>query len=106
MKRELVSFHIEGFFVTVDHEKRPPEACSVSQISERKCSLCTLNDIGDEFHYVLKCPYFHTDRQIYLKSYYTQRPNMLKFGELLKTNSESVLTKLSKFTHIILQAFN
>lgn len=75
-------------------------------ISERKCSLCTLNDIGDEFHYVLKCPYFHTERQIYLKSYYTQRPNMLKFGELLKTNSESVLTKLSKFTHIILQAFN
>lgn len=75
-------------------------------ISERKCSLCTLNDIGDEFHYVLKCPYFHTERQIYLKLYYIQRPNMLKFGELLKTKSESVLTKLSKFTQIILQAFN
>ena len=74
-------------------------------ISERKCSLCTRNDIGDEFHYILKCPYFHTERQLYLKSYYIQRPNMFKFGELLKTKSTSVLTKLSKFTELIIKTF-
>ena len=24
--------------------------------NERKCTLCNLNDIEDEFHFVLKCP--------------------------------------------------
>ena len=28
---------------------------------ERKCPLCNLNDIGDDFHYLLKCSFFETD---------------------------------------------
>ena len=27
--------------------------------SLRKCNLCNLNLIGDEFHYLLECPFFH-----------------------------------------------
>ncbi|MEW8548397.1 MAG: hypothetical protein AB2693_33250, partial [Candidatus Thiodiazotropha sp.] len=74
-------------------------------ISERKCSLCPLNDTGDEFHYILKCPYFHTERQLYLKPYYIRRPSMFKFVQLLQSKSTSVLTKLSKFIELILKIF-
>ena len=101
-------FYIKLFKLRTGNHKLPVETGRWDglDISERKCTLCTLNDIGDEFHYILKCPYFHTERQLYLKSYYIQRPNMLKFGELLKTKSTSVLTKLSKFTELILKTFN
>ena len=30
--------------------------------SERKCNKCNLNDLGDEFHYLLICPHFKQKR--------------------------------------------
>ena len=44
--------------------------------SERKCALCEKN-IGDEFHYLLICPSFATERNDLLKQYYFQRPNII-----------------------------
>ena len=32
----------------------------------RKCNLCNLEEIGDEFHYILNCPYFKQYRDIYI----------------------------------------
>ena len=32
-------------------------------IDERVCRLCQLNDVGDEFHYVLRCPFFQENRK-------------------------------------------
>ena len=26
--------------------------------SQRKCNLYNIDDIGDEFHYIFRCPYF------------------------------------------------
>lgn len=75
-------------------------------ISDRKCPLCSINDIGDEYHYIFKCSYFQKERSNYLKPYYYRRPNMLKFGELLRSTNVSFLIKLSKFVEIILKAFN
>ena len=74
-------------------------------INDRKCSLCTLNDVGDEYHYLLQCPYFNTQRQLYIKPYYIRRPNMVKFCELNRSNNTSVTTKLSKFIKIIINTF-
>ncbi len=31
--------------------------------SERKCNLCNLKDIGDEFHYLLICPFLAESRK-------------------------------------------
>ena len=64
-----------------------------TDINNRKCSLCTQNDIGDEYHYLFKCPHFKTQRQLFMKPYYTRRPNMMKFGEIHKSNITSVLIK-------------
>jgi hypothetical protein len=42
----------------------------------RKCNLCNLEEIGDEFHYILNCPYFKQYRDIYIKKRYTKRPTI------------------------------
>ena len=76
-----------------------------SPLDDRKCSLCTLDEVGDEYHYLLQCPYFKTQRQLYIKPYYARRPSMIKFCELNKSNDATVLTKLSKFVKIIIDKF-
>ena len=76
-----------------------------SPLDDRKCSLCTLDEVGDEYHYLLQCPYFKTQRQLYIKPYYARRPSMIKFCELNKSNDTTVLTKLSKFVKIIIDKF-
>ena len=47
--------------------------------SKRKCELCQKNDIGDNFHCLLVCPFFKHQRKQYLDSYYLQRPNVIKY---------------------------
>ncbi len=29
--------------------------------SERLCELCNLKDLGDEYHYLMKCDFFYID---------------------------------------------
>lgn len=76
-----------------------------TDIKDRKCQLCTINDIGDEFHYICKCPVFEPERHKYIKPYFINRPNMFKYGELLKSNKKRVLINLCKFVEIIFRAF-
>ncbi len=45
--------------------------------SERLCNLCNLDDLGDEYHYLMKCPFFHTHRITFLKDEHIQLCNML-----------------------------
>jgi hypothetical protein len=33
------------------------------QRENRKCNLCNLEEIGDEFPYILNCPYFKTNAE-------------------------------------------
>ena len=73
-------------------------------LNERMCILCNL-DIGDEFHYLFKCPYFTEERVRYLKPYFYTRPNMIKFNLLLSTKNLSALTNLSKYVDIIMKTF-
>ena len=63
-----------------------------------KCTLCDMNVLGDEYHYVLQCPYFRQSRIKYLKPYYVRMPKQI-------TTNKTILTRLSKFVKIILQYF-
>ena len=63
----------------------------------RICSLCDLNDIEDEFHFILKCPTYITLRQKYIKRYYIIRPSAFKLTQLLGTNNVKELCYLGKF---------
>ena len=67
----------------------------------RKCNLCNLEEIGDEFHYILNCPYFKQYRDIYIKKRYTKRPNIINFLGIMASTNRLNLTNLCKFIRII-----
>ena len=73
-------------------------------IDECLCDLCNSGDVGDEFHYVMKCRFFHADRINLIPYYYWRNPSVITF-ELLFTKNKNLLFKLSKFVAIILAKF-
>ena len=74
-------------------------------IEDRKCMLCDKNDLGDDFHYLLTCPYFEHDRTTLLKAYYYTRPNIIKYKELMTNKNTNEQINLSKFMKIIMNKF-
>ena len=74
-------------------------------LEERTCHLCN-SDLGDEYHYILVCKEFSTEREQYLKPYYFRGPNIIKFKQLLTStlNKGRQYNNLCKFVKIILTA--
>ena len=58
---------------------------SIIPYEERVCTKCTMNVVGDEYHYILQCSFFQYNREQYLDNYYYINPNMEKFCNLLQT---------------------
>ena len=69
------------------------------------CTLCDLCITGDEYHYIMICPFFTQSRERYLKPYFHTRPDMNKFEILFGSSSKRTLSNLAKFVRIILQQF-
>ena len=67
----------------------------------RLCRKCHLEEIGDEYHYLLKCPYFHNKRKELLEKQYYERPNTLQLHKLLNCTSKQILLKLKHFVSVI-----
>ena len=63
----------------------------------RKCSVCDLNDIEDEYHFIIICPFYRDLRKDYIPNYYVRRPSMQKFIDLLKSTSVKKLKNLATF---------
>ena len=74
-------------------------------LQDRKCNLCPQNDVGDEFHYLLTCPFFEVGRKIHIKPYYYVRPNVIKFKALLQSCNKKIFIELSKFLKVIMDTF-
>ena len=70
--------------------------------NDRKCEKCPMDDLGDEFHYLLQCSFFNDDRNKFLKKYFFRYANTIKFRDLLTSTNKRVLIKLAKFIRIIL----
>jgi hypothetical protein len=68
---------------------------------DRKCELCSRNEIEDEFHFILICDVYGELRARYIPPYYRRRPWMFKLVQLLNVRSKTVQHRLSKY---ILQA--
>ena len=64
---------------------------------ERLCNNCNMQVVGDEFHYLFTCPYYHTKRTELLPKYYYKYPNVIKYNELLNTTERNLLLKLKHF---------
>ena len=72
-----------------------------------QCTLCLSSDIGDEFHYLFVCPYFHRERKLFLpKSLCALKfPSALHMVKLFNTGKTSVLKNLAKFARLIMLQF-
>ena len=68
----------------------------------RKCILCDLNDIGDEFHYILICKFFDEERKKHIDEKYYTNPNVIKFRNLFENLKGVRLLNLAKFCQIIM----
>ena len=44
-------------------------------INERKCTRCKCLEVGDEFHYLLVCPFFSSERKLFIEKHYYSNPN-------------------------------
>ena len=56
----------------------------------RKCTLCTKDDIEDEFHFVLICPLYRSLRDQYISKYYQNHPSMFKFIQLCRSTGKKL----------------
>ena len=72
----------------------------------RKCILCNLGTVGDEYHYMMICPVFQPQRQKYLEGQYLTNPDREKFSELMKSQNFNILRKIAKFISEINRHFN
>ena len=63
----------------------------------RKCIYCDVNEIEDEFHFVIVCPKYTYLRNKYINKYYTNRLSMLKFVQLLNSTNVKTLNNLAIF---------
>ena len=66
--------------------------------NERLCTFCN-NDVGDEYHMMLVCPYFKEDRVKYVMPYYYRNPNTLKFQQLMTSNNKKVTAAVLLYTN-------
>ena len=63
----------------------------------RRCVKCNLADIEDEYHFILKCPFYTDVRNLHIKPYFTIRPNVYKLTQLLGSTNKQVLCNLGKY---------
>ena len=65
--------------------------------SQRICTLCNRDEMGDEFHYLFECDFFKKTRTIYLPKFYQRHANILKFQKLMSVRNLKLLQQLSRF---------
>ena len=60
--------------------------------------MCNIDDVEDEYHFILICPFYNNIRNTHILRYFGTRPCMFKFVQLLNDTSKQVLVKLSSFS--------
>ena len=70
--------------------------------ANRLCNLCNSHDIGDEFHMLLSCTFFNNERKLYIDKYFYQRPNIIKYRQLVNIRRPAKLRKLCQFIKLLL----
>ena len=63
---------------------------------DRLCKCCSMNALGDEFHFVFECPKYNENRLKYIPQKYLSVHSMFSLCNLI-SGSKSVKLKLAKF---------
>ena len=73
---------------------------------DRIFDLCQTRNLGDEFHYLLECDFFKSERKKFLPRHFIVNPNTAKFHDLINCEDNRVLFGLAKFCKILLSLVN
>ena len=72
----------------------------------RLCKLCEkvgVDDVEDEYHFVMTCTFLIEIRETYIKRYYWSNPTVHKFIELMKSDCPNVLNGLAIYVYLALK---
>ena len=69
--------------------------------SDRKCSICTKRDIGDEYHYIFVCPALQDERRRFIPNGLIPRHNIFTFNKLFNSKKPKTLRNLCNFIRCI-----
>ncbi len=73
---------------------------------QRLIDLCNLGDVGDEYHYLLRCPYICHQRNLFMNPEYIWCGNaQITMKHVLTGDNTKELTELSKFIKHSLDKF-
>ena len=67
--------------------------CSYEELDRK----ITVNDLEDEFHFILICPCYSDTRKKFIRKYFYKNPSMFKFIELLKSDNRTNIVNLTNF---------
>ena len=91
-KKYIARFRMSSHCLNIEHGRYRNELRE-----NRLCTFCNQNDIEDEFHFILKCPFYSTLRQTYIKPYYYRNPSVFKLVQLLSVQNVKELRNLGKY---------
>ena len=88
----LARFRCSSHYLQVETDRK----CGIERCL-RFCQLCDLNQIEDEFHFLLFCPYFNELRMKYIPRIYFDPPTIESFLALLTSHSTDMINRLAVF---------
>ena len=65
--------------------------------NDRKCTLCNIDEIENEYRFILQCPIYETIRKQYIKKYYYRNNSVYKLLQLSSTQNIKELRGLGNF---------
>ena len=97
-RRNLLKFRLSSHRLPIQHLRYTD-----IPRHDRLCTLCDMNELGDEFHYLFSCKHqeIFRNRKTLLSKYFQNNPNVIKLHHLFNTTSKKKLIKLCKFISII-----
>ena len=72
---------------------------------ELLCGLCPLQEIGDEFHYLLKCPFFSNLRKKLIGVTSVKNANVFTLSKIVNSKKLSKQKNLARFVGVIMDHF-
>ena len=100
-----LNFERENYLISRPAALRIPLRHNSEDRNLRHCTLCHINEAGDEFHYVFKCPVFAEQRMALLGKRIFTHLSIFTFNHVMNASGTNLLT-LSKLIQIIVKNVN
>ncbi len=97
IRKTLARLRMSSHSLEIERGRYPPRVLR----HRRFCRQCNINEMEDEFHFMLICEKYYQLRLTYIPQAYWTRPSMAKYLELMNLCSENhvMCTNISLYTY-------